>query len=54
MSRTGNILSSLFTGHLAGRIFHWWQPALPEVAWGIAIATAIVFYLALTNEPETR
>ena len=54
MSRTGNILSSLFTGHLAWRAFHWWQPALPEVAWAIAIAAAIVFYLSLTNEPGTR
>jgi hypothetical protein len=54
MSRTGNILSALFTGLLAGRLFHWWQPSLTGLAWGIAIATAIVFYLALTNEPETR
>ena len=54
MSRTGNIVSALLTGLLAGRLFRWWQPGLPEVAWGIAIAVAIVFYVALTSEPETR
>jgi hypothetical protein len=54
MSRTGNILTAFLTGQVAGRLFNWWQPGLPQVAWGIAIAVAIIFYMALASEPETR